>query len=192
MIKPFLETLQNVIKTVARWPGQTVEYIMGKLGYGAETLPTKAVKAGVHTIPVAYSIDWALRSYAKWKSEYDLKQLSEKQQRAFLQANSELLQEHVIGVPNVKRLESWKYDETAGELKSFGVWNNYEEQMSDAFGNIIPMEMVLYDTLKIEGESATYIKVMMPLDPNLKTIEEVYIKRSEIDRVNTKPLKDIK
>ena len=192
MIKPFLETLQNVIKTVARWPGQTVEYIMGKLGYGAETLPAKAVKAGVHTIPVAYSIDWALRSYAKWKSEYDLKQLSEKQQRAFLQANSELLQEHVIGVPNVKRLESWKYDETAGELKSFGVWNNYEEQMSDAFGNIIPMEMVLYDTLKIEGESATYIKVMMPLDPNLKTIEEVYIKRSEIDRVNTKPLKDIK
>ena len=192
MIQPFLETLSNVIKTVIKFPGQTVEYIMSKLGYSAETLPSKAVKAGVQVAPAAYGIHWALQSYAKWKSEYDLGQLNEKQQRAFLKANMEMLREHVIGVPNVKRLESWKYDETAGELKSFGIWTNYEEQMSDAAGNIIPMEMVLYDTLKIEGESATYIKVMMPLDSNLDRIEEVYIKRSEIDQVNTKPLKDIK
>lgn len=192
MIQPFLETLQNVIKTIAKYPSQTVEYIMSKLGYAAETLPTKAVKAGVHTIPVAYGIHWALQNYAKWKSEYDLEQLSEKQQRAFLQANSEMLREHVIGVPNVKRLESWKYDDKAGELKSYGTWTNYEEQMSDAAGNIIPMEMVLYDTLKIQGESATYVKVMMPLDANSDRIEEVYVKRSEIDQVNTKPLKNIK
>lgn len=192
MIQPFLETLSKVIKTVTQYPGQAVEYIMKKLGYGAKSLPTKAVKAGVNTAPLAYGIQWILQSYGKWKSEYDFEQLNKKQQRAFIKANAEILREHVIGVPNVKRLESWKYDETAGELKSFGVWTNYEEQMSDAEGNIIPMEMILYDTIKIEGESETYIKVMMPLDSNLDQIEEVYIKRSEIDQVNTKPLKDIK
>jgi hypothetical protein len=192
MIKPFLDTLSKVIKAVKDFPGQSVEYIMQKLGFRPGAVPVKAVKAGVKSAPAIYGIHWALQTYNKWKSEYDLEQLNQKQQTAFIKANIDILKEHVIGVPNVKRLESWKYDETTEELKSFGIWNNYEEQMSDAEGNIIPMEMVLYDTLKVDGESATYVKVKMPLDPNLEKIEEVYIKRSEIDQVNIKPLKDIK
>ena len=192
MIKPFLETLSNVIKMVLRFPGQTVEFIMSKLGFSSESLAMKGAKAGIKTLPVAYGIGWALEHYAEWKAEYDFKKHTEAQQQAFLSAHAELLSEHVVGIPNVKRLQSWKYNTKTGELESFGVWDDYEAKMSDINGMMIPMEMVLYDTLQVEGQSATYVKVMMPLDPDANRIEEVYVKRSEMDQFNKMPLTKLK
>jgi len=195
MIKPFLETLSNVIKMVLRFPGQAVEFIMSKLGFSSESLATKGAKAGVKTLPVAAGLAWTLEHYAEWKAEYDFEKHTEAQQEAYLSAHTKLLSEHVVGIPNVDSLQSWTYDANVGELKEFGFWNNYEAQMSDINGMMIPMEMVLYDTIQAQddkGQWGTYVKVRMPLDKDAIEIADVYVLRSEMHQFNKNPLTKLK
>jgi hypothetical protein len=206
-IEPFCTQLYNVVKTILEFPGKTIEFYLEKLGYTYSKKTGKIVHKGVKTaaavglISVAFEhiSEWVASIY--WKSiiEQNAKRDLEEQKRFFCNWAKEI-QNEVIATTKQETINV--YGLVPGGNNKFELIGTYE-RIKDPTNSNYQLPIIIHmDRQEGNYIAATFYqnasrteeidRTKFTKGPNKGQSTYLFIKMSDINIVNKKPLKTYK